>query len=82
MTSRKPTDAPQFELTIAGSLGPVLRWALQPGSVVESRTCTILRTRSAKDVSELVELLDSRGLRIEGVWVGPSAGDDPADRQM
>lgn len=82
MTPPEPTDAPQFELTIAGRLGPVLRWALRPGSVVGSHTCTILRMKSAKDLPELVELLDSRGLRIEGVWVGPPAGGDPADRPM
>ncbi len=82
MTPPKPADTPQFELTITGRLGPVLRWALRPGSVVASHTCTILRMKSAKDLSELVEMLDSRGLRIEGVWVGPPAGDDPADRSM
>lgn len=82
MTSRDPTDAPQFELTIAGGLGPALRRALRPGAVVASHTCTILRTRSTKDLAELVELLNSRGLRIEGVWVGPSAGEGPDDRPM
>jgi hypothetical protein len=82
MTARKPEDAPQFELTIAGALGPALRRALRPGAVVASHTCTILRTRSAKDLPELVELLSSHGLQIEGVWVGPPAGDDPTDGPM
>jgi hypothetical protein len=82
MTSHEPTDVPQFELTIAGRLGPALRRALRPGAVVASHTCTIVRTRSTKDLAELVALLNSRGLRIEGVWVGPPAGDDPADRPM
>ncbi len=82
MTSHESTDAPQFELTIAGGLGPALRCALKPGAVVASHTCTIVRTRSVKDLAELVELLNSHGLRIEGVWVGPPPGDDPADRPM
>jgi hypothetical protein len=81
MTSRKEAATPQFELTIAGRLGPALRRALRPGSVVASDTCTILRTRSAKDLAELVELLNSRGLRIEGVWVDDSA-DHRGDRPM
>ncbi len=79
MTPHEQTDSPQFELAIEGRLGPVLRWALRPGSVVSSHTCTILRARSGRELAELVELLDSRGLRIEGVWVGPPAGD-PTDR--
>ncbi|QBR91479.1 hypothetical protein [Nocardioides euryhalodurans] len=60
-----------FELTVHGRLGPVLRRALHPSSVVETRTCTTIRSVSSADLPDLVRLLDSHGLRIEGVWRVP-----------
>ena len=63
-----------YELTIEGGLGPVLRWALRPNQVVESHTCTTIRAASETDLTGLVEVLDRTGLRIESVWLLPSPG--------
>lgn len=69
MTLQGEGGPAEYELTIEGGLGPVLRWALRPNSVVESHRSTTIRAVCEEDVAELVALLDSRGLRIEGVWV-------------
>ena len=58
-----------FELTVAGALGPVLRCALRPNSVDEPHTTTTIRAAAHSDISGLVELLDSHGVVIEGVWL-------------
>jgi hypothetical protein len=67
-------DGADYELTIEGRLGPVLRWALRPSQVVDSRTCTTIRTAPDTDLTGLVEMLDRTGLRIESVWLLPSQG--------
>jgi hypothetical protein len=61
----------EFELTIAGGLGPVLRRALRPSRVADSHTTTTICAVSDADVVDLVAFLDAHGLRIEGVWVAP-----------
>ena len=71
MSRRREQGGADFELTVHGRLGPVLRGALRPSSVVETRTCTTIRAVSSTDLPELVRLLDSYGLRIEGVWRVP-----------
>jgi hypothetical protein len=63
------SDGGVFELTVEGALGPVLRCALRPGRVEESHTCTTIRTVGVQNVPGLVELLDSIGLLIDGVWL-------------
>ena len=84
MTASDPGGTTEFELTVEGGLGPVLRCALRPSSVAASRRCTTIRAVS-DDVAALVALLDSYGLRIEGVWVVPGSrgpsGSDPASKQ-
>ena len=71
-----------FELTIQGTLGPVLRCAVRPGRLVdEPHTCTTLRA-AAPDAVDLVQLLDSHGLSIESVSrlpVGPDVTRDGTD---
>ena len=69
-----PPGGADYELTIEGGLGPVLRWALRPNQVVESHTCTTIRAASGTDLIGLVEMLDRTGLRIESVWLLPSSG--------
>ncbi|HEX6149830.1 hypothetical protein [Nocardioides sp.] len=75
MTRHDHGAATQFELTIAGRLGPVLRWALRPSTVVDSHTCTTICTETESDLAELVALLDSHGLQIEGIWVADRSRD-------
>jgi hypothetical protein len=53
--------------TIEGVLGPVLREALEPGSVGQLRTSTTIRAVGATDLPGLVQLLDAHGLSIESV---------------
>jgi hypothetical protein len=68
-----------FELTVQGTLGPVLRCATRPGqSVDEPHTCTSFRA-TAPDVVQLVRTLDSHGLVIESVWRLAVREDDAAD---
>ena len=71
MTPQDAGGPAEYELTIEGGLGPVLRWALRPSSVVESHRSTTIRAVCQEDVAELVAQLDSCGLRIEGVWALP-----------
>jgi hypothetical protein len=57
-----------FELSVEGTLGPVLRAALRPRTVVERGECTVLRTLSHEhDLVELVRIMVAAGLRIESV---------------
>lgn len=58
-----------YELTVAGALGPVLRAALQPHDTCKTEACTVMRAGAAdhRDIVDLVRLLDSKGLRVEGV---------------
>lgn len=75
--------AADYELTVRGPLGPVLRRALSPGRVVESRTCTTLLAVSARGLESVVAMADASGLRIEEVCVAasgpvPDPGHDDA----
>jgi hypothetical protein len=69
-----------FELTVQGTLGPVLRCAVRPSrSVDEPHICTTLQA-TALDVVQLVRTLDSHGLAIESVSRLSIGEDDAADR--
>jgi hypothetical protein len=68
--------AVDFELTVEGRLGPVLRWGLRPHTVVAAHTCTTIRAVSSTDLTGMVALLNSRGLRIESVWLLPPEPGD------
>lgn len=72
MTPRA-APTPEFELTIDGGLGPVLKNALGPDLAARTRTSTTLVLETAVDLGALVALLDSRGLHVESVFtVGPA----------
>jgi hypothetical protein len=71
VSTREPDGGGVFELTVEGALGPVMRSVLRASSVHESHACTTIRTAADCDLTGLVELLDSQGLVIEGVWVVP-----------
>ena len=69
-----------FELTVDGTLGPVLRSAVRPGrSVDEPHTYTTLCAAAATDLVGLIQLLDSYGLSIESVSRLPLGRDVPDD---
>ncbi len=72
----KPGAALVYELTIAGGIGPVVRNALRPQVAEPPRLFTILRTGalSGRDLVDLVLLLHSRGLDIEGIFETTSTG--------
>lgn len=61
--------AATYELTVVGSLGPVLRNALAPYAVATCEQQTILRTGLGEDADlvDLVLMLASRGLEIADV---------------
>ena len=63
-------DAAVYELTVAGGLGAVFRSAVRPHEVARSEICTILRagTTQDRDLVDLVFLLQSHGLSVEGVF--------------
>ncbi len=70
MNRERTEECPaRYELTIAGAVGPVLRLALQPLDVARIEACTILVAGASpgRDLVDLLRLLDSRGLRVEGV---------------
>ena len=78
MTRAEPAGGGVFELTVEGTLGPVLRCAVRPGRAIdEPHTCTTLHA-VATDVEGLVELLDSHGLSIESVSRLSLGQDGPA----
>lgn len=58
-----------YELTIAGTLGPVLRGALAPCTATSSEPQTIIRADvgDGSDLVDLVLLLDARGLEVTGI---------------
>lgn len=59
----------EYELTIAGELGSVLRWALRPGQVIATHACTTFVAVSGADVATLVARLEAPGLRLESVYI-------------
>ena len=72
-----------YEITVAGTLGPVLRAALQPLVTTASGPCTTLRAalRRRGDVADLVALLDAKGLEVTHISLhGSFAGRVAARR--
>ncbi|SKB10241.1 hypothetical protein [Aeromicrobium choanae] len=59
----------EYELTIDGGLGPVLRNALGPDLEARTGTYTTLRAESTSDLASLLAALHARGLRIESVFI-------------
>jgi len=68
MSRPKPCPA-VYELTIVGTLGPVLRGALAPYASISSQPQTIIRTdvRDGADLVDLMLLLDARGLEVTDI---------------
>lgn len=64
-----PGSRLEYELTIAGAIGPVLRTALQPLEVGSAMTWTTLRTKplSPAEFFELVLSLNLTSWHIDGV---------------
>jgi hypothetical protein len=57
-----------YELTVAGAIGPVLRYALRPHRVARMQVCTILRwAPEDRDLADVMLLLESKGLTVEDV---------------
>ncbi len=58
-----------YELTVAGTLGPVLRGALGTSSIATVEITTLRFEESAGcDLSDVITLLDGAGLRVEAVY--------------
>jgi hypothetical protein len=71
MTTHEGGQAPVYELTVVGMLGPVLRDVLRPYQVTSTGHHTIMRKDMTDnhDLVDLVHLLDSVGLQIADVAV-------------
>jgi hypothetical protein len=67
----QPAPGGVFQLVIDGSLGPMLRSALRPSDIEQSRPRTTIRTATHEDLTALVGLLAEHGLVIESVRVLP-----------
>jgi hypothetical protein len=65
----RPTDA-IFEVTIAGSLGPLLRFALSPCRATPTQEYTLLRVAQPpeRDLVDLVDRLQHKGLVVEDAF--------------
>lgn len=59
-------EAGRYEITVIGSLGPVLRRALEPWRVGPSQAQTIVRTHvpSHVDLVDLTEVLAAQGSTV------------------
>jgi hypothetical protein len=59
-----------YELTLRGSLGPVLHAALAPHRVTRTDVCTTLRARAAAgtDLVDVLLLVEEKGLTVEDAF--------------
>lgn len=64
-----PEAGAVYQFTIVGTLGPVLRRALEPYVTASPQRQTIVRAESpeGRDLVDLVRLLESRGLEIASI---------------
>ena len=65
----EPGGGGTYELTVAGSLGPVLRGVLPASRVETVETTTIRLEESAgRTLAELVALLESWGIQVQAAY--------------
>jgi hypothetical protein len=73
MTASERPDAggAVYQFTIVGTLGPVLRRALEPYVTASQQRQTVVRADAPErgDLVDLVRLLESRGLEIASICV-------------
>ena len=69
-----------YELTVAGGLGPVLRAAFATKSIATVETTTLrLEVAEDRDLVDVIAMLDTNGVRIQGVYrLGPGDLDPHA----
>jgi hypothetical protein len=69
MTSVSRSGSATYELTVVGTLGPVLQRALEPYASAARQPQTILRAslRESGDLVDLLEVLEARGLDITNI---------------
>ncbi len=76
-----PGLAPVYELTVDGTIGPVLRHALREVTAVRSRsTVVVTRPVADSDVADLVDLvgaLAAHGVEVESVVERPAPDRPP-----
>jgi predicted XRE-type DNA-binding protein len=56
-----------YELTLAGSVGPVLCEAFRPFGISQAHVCTVLHVERPRgtDLVDLMAQLDAHGLQVE-----------------
>lgn len=68
MRGRCSGSGPAYELTVSGSLGPVLRHALRPFARASSELQTVLRVEAAEaELTEVMACLESRGVEVHRI---------------
>ena len=69
MTVGSRSGSETYELTIVGTLGPVLQRALEPYARASRQPQTILRASLPEtgDLVDLVEVLEARGFEISDI---------------
>lgn len=69
MTPSPGTEPAVYELTVMGTIGPVLRGALAPYASAIPELQTVVRTEvpEGRDLVDLVLLLESSGLEISDI---------------
>ena len=73
MTRDITPDSHLYEISVAGTLGPVVRHALRPCHTGETSYLTVLRLSVSDDqgVAEMVGKLESMGLELAAVEIVP-----------
>jgi len=69
MPRERQCTAAQYEVVVAGALGPVLRLALGPQRYVRTEKCTVFPATPGpdRDLVDLLQQLHERGLVVESV---------------
>ncbi|MGZ4427286.1 MAG: hypothetical protein ACXVXC_08340 [Nocardioidaceae bacterium] len=69
MRRERRSTAAQYEVVVAGALGPVLRLALEPQRYVRTEECTVFPAAPGRDrdLVDLLQRLHERGLIVESV---------------
>ncbi len=66
--AERDEDGCTYELTIAGTVGPVMRCVLPASSVVTVETSTFRVEESAeRDLAQVVALIEAAGVRVRAV---------------
>lgn len=66
-----------YELTVAGDLGAVLRWAVRPHGATQAETCTVLHAvvSDGHDLADLLRALHEHDVTVRDAFLIDSLPD-------